>query len=56
MTLDLCKGTLSFQKNEEAKYTLFTDIEVGEDIEYCMGVYIWESDDCIELLPCKISK
>ena len=52
MTLDLLHRTLSYQINEEETHIVFTDIAVNNDIEYCLGVYIAGSGDCIELLEC----
>ena len=53
MILDLSNRTLSYQKNDDEKYIAFTDITVGDEIIYCMGIYIWNNGDCVELVSCE---
>ena len=55
MTLDLSSRTLSYQVNDDDKYIAFTNIAVGEDIEYCMCVYIASNSHCAELLSFHLS-
>ena len=55
MTLNLTNRTLSFQKNNDKKYIPFENISVGEDIEYCMGVFILAKGDSVEMLSCELS-
>ena len=54
MTLDLSLKTLSYKVNDNDAYEAFPNITVGKDIEYCMGIYIFRWENCVELLSCKI--
>ena len=49
MSLDLQNRKLSFQTNDDEEYIAFTEIAVGDDIEYCMAVHACHDDDCIQL-------
>ena len=52
MVLDLGNRTLAYQVNKEELYVAFKDIAVGDDIEYCMGIFMYLCGDGIELLRC----
>ena len=46
---------LNLFSNKDKKYIAFREITTGEEIEYCMGVYIWKNEDSVELLSCELS-
>ena len=52
MRLNLFHRKLSFQKNADKEYIAFTDITVGDDLEYCMAIYACNAGDSVELLSC----
>ena len=53
MILDLSSRTISYQINENKKFDdVFTNIAVGNDIKYCMCVYIHISGWGIQLIQC----
>lgn len=49
MILNLADKTLSYQINDREQKALFTDISIGDDIDYCLAVYISGGGDSIEL-------
>eukprot|EP01084_Bolivina_argentea_P088860 160429_1 len=52
MILDLSNQTLSYKINDGDEYVAFTNIAIGDDINYTMVVYMQYTDESIELLNC----
>lgn len=56
MILNLSDHTLSNSKNKDDMRVVFKDITVGEDIEFCMAVYIWSDGDRIQLISSDVTE
>eukprot|EP01084_Bolivina_argentea_P166737 289438_1 len=52
MILDLHSKELCYKINDGEKYVAFTDIAVGININYCLGVYIARYNNSMQLLNC----